>query len=315
MIWMNRIDSMLSVLSVPRHQKALRYLRIVVGCILLYIYAINFNQRYFLFGPESVYSDPALFNVFRMVNSTWFNVLYFIAIAAALCLAVGIGGRLVTAVNLIFFWSWTSASALIGDGGDNLLRVMLPYLILTDLAEKLDREPSSLWQKTLGIIHNFGLLAIIIQLCFVYLTAGLMKIQGEMWRDGTALYYVLQVNEFSNPRVAPFIIKHTWLSVMGSYATVLYQIAFPFLVFHRRLKLAVVLVSVSFHLGIWIYMNLPTFSWVMIIFEIVMFSDQELTVYSSRLRSFVFQNPAVTKLRNYRKRSDALTVSSKVENL
>ncbi len=72
---------------------------------------------------------------------------------------------------------------------------MFAYLLLTGLYGALKPKPETLWQRVLGIVHNLGLLAIVTQLCIVYMTAGLMKVQGEMWRDGTALYYILQVDE------------------------------------------------------------------------------------------------------------------------
>ncbi|MWV44127.1 hypothetical protein GRF59_10835 [Paenibacillus sp. HJL G12] len=267
------IDKAIDVISVPRHQVGMKLVRIIIGVILLYIYSVNYGQRFFLFGPDGVFSDSNLFSLFHVDSPLVFNILYHVAILAALCFTIGWGGRIIVFINFLFFWSWTSVSLLIGDGGDNLLRVMFPYLILTDLFGKLDSKPTTLWKKALGILHNFGWMAVILQICYVYFTAGLMKIQGGMWQDGTALYYILQVDEFRNPLFSSLIVNHPWTSVAGSYVTIFFQIAFPFLILYRRVKPFVIAVSIMFHLGIWVFMNLPSFSLVMIAFELPLLSD------------------------------------------
>lgn len=212
-----------------------------------------------------------------------------------------------TLINFLFFWSWTSVSFLIGDGGDNLLRVMFPYLLLTDLFGKIKEKPTTLWQRSLGILHNFGLYAIILQLCIVYFTAGLMKVQGSMWQDGTALYYIFQVDEFRNPLFSDFITNHIWISVIGSYFTIFFQLAFPFLILHPKIKPYVVLTSIALHFGIWITMNLPSFSWIMIAFELPFLSNSEYRkmIVSSNLR---LQHLKATFLSIFRKQKRTGTI-------
>lgn len=290
--WMDR---KLEFISSPLHQMGLRYIRILLGWIMIYMYTINYAQRHFLFSMDGVYSNSSTFNLFYVSSSVVFDVLYHLAILAALFFVMGLGGRLTTFINFIFFWSWTSAAMMIGDGGDNLLRVMFPYLLLTDLYGRLEIKPVTLWKKILGIFHNFGLAAIVLQLCFVYFTAGLMKIQGDMWQDGTALYYILQVNEFSNPSLSGFIVNHPWLSVLGSYFTVFFQVAFPFMILNRRLKYIAILTSIFMHVGIWLFMNLPSFSWIMITFELSLLSDSEYKSLFSRQNSLL--NKATYKIR------------------
>jgi hypothetical protein len=108
-----RLDLCLNRISIPYHQTGLRYLRIILGWIILYIYSINYEQRHFLFGPQGVYTQTSAFSLFRIFEPQWFDIMYHLAMAAALCFAVGIGGRIVTFLNFLFFWSWTSVSVLV----------------------------------------------------------------------------------------------------------------------------------------------------------------------------------------------------------
>lgn len=272
---MNWMDSKLDFISSPLHQMGLKFIRILLGWIMIYIYTINYAQRHFLFSMDGVFANPTSFNLFYVSNPVVFEVLYHAAILAALCFVMGVGGRFTTFINFLFFWSWSSAALMIGDGGDNLLRVMFPYLLLTDLYGKLEVKPATLWKRVQGMLHNFGLAAMVLQLCYLYFTAGLMKVQGDMWQDGTALYYILQVQEFSNPAIAGLIVNNPLISVIGSYVTVFFQVAFPFLILNRRLKYVAILTSIFMHIGIWLFMNLPSFSWIMITFELALLSDSE----------------------------------------
>ena len=83
------------------------------------------------------------------------------------------------------------------------------------------------------VLHNIGLCLVISQICIVYLEAGLYKVQGTLWQDGTAsttaavrrLRCVPAPGRSADPLTLPVVV--------ATYVTVLAQIAFPFLLFHR----------------------------------------------------------------------------------
>ncbi len=301
----HEIDTLLDRLTRPLHVRGLRYARVLLGAIMLYIYGINFAQRHTLFGPQGILTDTDTFSLFHVANPLTFDLLYLLAMAMALCFMLGIGGRLITLGNLLFFWSWTNSALLIGDGGDNILRIMLVYFVLLEVSGPPPDRERTLWQKISAIAHNAGLLAIAIQISTVYFTAGLMKVQGEMWQDGTALYYILQVDEFRNPAVVKWLLPHTTLLVIASYATVFFQLAFPWMLLHPRAKWIAVAVSITFHLGIWITMNLPSFSLIMIALELPLLSDRDYEQLDSLcgvVRNFIerVQAPLIARLRQGR---------------
>ena len=47
------------------------------------------------------------------------------------------------------------------------------------------------------MIGNVAWLALVAQVCILYCTSGLAKVQGRLWQEGTAVYYVLRSAEFS----------------------------------------------------------------------------------------------------------------------
>ncbi len=53
-----------------------------------------------------------------------------------------------------------------------------------------------------SLFHHAGLAAIILQLCILYGASALYKVQGEMWQNGTAIYYITRTQEFAWPGVS-----------------------------------------------------------------------------------------------------------------
>ncbi|MCG6197984.1 HTTM domain-containing protein, partial [Anoxybacillus sp. LAT_38] len=59
---------------------------------------------------------------------------------------------------------------------------------------------------------------------------------GEVWHNGTAVYYILQVDEYSHPFFQNLILQNDFLIVLSTYASVIVKLAFPFLLFNRCTK-------------------------------------------------------------------------------
>lgn len=112
------------------------------------------------------------------------------------------------------------------------------------------------------------------QIFVVYLTSAMYKIQGELWQDGTAMYYILRVPEFSWPIVTEQYTRYSWLIVTSTYFAVLFQLLFPVLVAVRETRVLAIAVAVIFHLGIALLMGLTSFSIYMIATEAIFLSDR-----------------------------------------
>lgn len=107
------------------------------------------------------------------------------------------------------------------------------------------------------------------------LHSGFFKAQGHMWTNGTALYYVLNVEEYSLPSLAHFIYNNPYLVVIGSYSAILCQIAFPFLIWNKYLKWPILIGSIGFHLAIGFFMGLVQFAIAMISLDLLLIKDVE----------------------------------------
>ena len=185
----------------------------------------------------------------------------FIAVQLGAALLALLGIRLwtmtllvhVTTVNL-FNKAWMTL-----DGGHNLVSLMLTYMLFMNLPQSDGGAPVQ------TALSNAALVMMRLQVVAVYLTAGLCKVGGELWQSGMALFYVLQVDRYSHPAVRGLLADHAWMSVVATYATVAFQLAFPPLVWVRRARPWLLAAGVFFHLQIAFVMGLTTFGLAMIV--------------------------------------------------
>ncbi|PRY52489.1 vitamin K-dependent gamma-carboxylase-like protein [Knoellia remsis] len=269
----------------PRALSAVAVIRAVIGLCGLAMYVSDYRIRHLLFRPDVLGAGviaspqetglvPTLYSTFR--DGAGFEAVYHVGMLAALAVTLGVGGRLGLAVHYLLIWSLYATNPLVLDGGDNLVMILGLVLLLTRCYDRLTvvrlfrgRGTQRSVPPVATIAHNTGVLLVAAQICIVYLMAGLYKVQGRLWQDGTALYYVLRVPEFTWPGVTEHLFRFEWLLVLGAYATVWLSIYFPLLVLVRRTRLWAVLAMSVFHVSIAALMGLTSFALIMIACDLV----------------------------------------------
>lgn len=267
-------------------------LRIASGFIILYIYLIHYDQRHFLWTNSGVniYTDNFKENIYSLYNLSdslhYFDIIYHLGIIVTIFYLIGYKGRLFSILNYVFFYSIYVRMYHIGDGGDNLLTICLFFLLFANCTayfsidsykyHSLQKKRKHTFLSQLSsIIHNFSVVFCIVQLCIVYFISASYQIMGEIWQNGTAIYYIAQVNEYSRPLLRFIVNNFPWAAILFTYASIIIKIAFPFTIMNAKLKPFMVGGIVFFHLGIGLGMGLLTFSSIMIAIELLVFTDEE----------------------------------------
>lgn len=297
----------------PHRMYAAALLRVGLGAVMFLFYATHFHERQLFWGPHGeldwaywVARNAGPLNLFRLSSSPVFvDVLYVSATTVSLLFAVGFLPR-VTAVafaclNLSFFdRNWQ-----ILDGGQNVAQLLSVYLCFVDTSRilciktwtpRIAAYPAI--RDGLAIVHNAGMLTIALQAATIYFWSGIYKCMGLKWVDGTALYYILRVHEFSLPGVSELIYHSADLVLLGTYSTLIFQLSFPYLMWNRRLKPILFALACSFHLAIAVLMGLVLFSATMIVLDVGILSDANLEAVFARLRvnrAIVVRDPAYAR--------------------
>lgn len=312
-------------------------LRIGYGFLYLAFLLREFPHRNEIWGPGSPWTPDLARELLRQSgwfsiltlsdNTTYFEACYTAAVVTSVLFMLGWHARATSVLFAIVVTSFDSRDILMGDGGDNLTVLMSLYLVCTACGRRwsLDSrrrrmrtdfrergriaarsallsasQPAALVRAQLTtILHNCGMFVIAAQVCILYGAAGLYKVQGSEWRDGTALHYVLNLDLFRPwPALSHLADTHQLLIAAAGYLTVLVQVALPFALF-SRLKYVVLVLLITMHLGIAVLMGLPMFSGAMIVADTVFLSDRFLLRAARTGRGLVSHLPPAAEVRGF----------------
>ncbi|MFD4556606.1 HTTM domain-containing protein [Streptomyces sp. NPDC058469] len=308
-----RIGAFLTVLTEqPISLYAAAVLRIGYGFLYLVFLLREFSYRDEIWGPGSPWTPELARQLFDQTgwlsiltlsdSRPYFETCYALALVTSALFLLGWRTRVVSVLFAVVVASFHARAIFMTDGGDNLILLMALYLVLTACGRRwsLDarrtrrrasarkgesgstdsgagefRHQLAMSRRTLtAVLHNCGMFVIAAQVCFLYGSAGLYKVQGGSWGNGTALHYVLNLDLFRPwPELSLLADEHDVLIAIACYLTVLVQVAFPFVLF-GRLKYPVLTMLLGMHLGIAVLMGLPLFSGAMIIADAAFLPDR-----------------------------------------
>lgn len=283
--------------------------RILSGLAVLGLLVSNIRHRDVLFGPGSVWAAPIQggageapyywpTELVAQLGSTVFLFYYLAVIVLAVLWTVGWQARLVGLLMLIGEVSIIERAPLVGDQGDNILRIGLVLLLLMQTdeywsvaawrrARRGPRDPRLPLWLTNGV-HNIALATLAFQVVVVYFSAGMAKARGDLWQHGTALYYPLQLHEFRPFPLLNDLFTHFGLVVgVATYVVLLVELGFGFALLHpvaRRVAIAGVIVL---HVSIAVLMALPWFSLSMVAFVAIFVSTSTYEALDRRARALL----------------------------
>ncbi|NMA78015.1 MAG: HTTM domain-containing protein [Actinomycetales bacterium] len=287
-------------------------MRIASGSFLLGWLLLNLPIASRIWGPGSAYWQPYReilgykfpFTFLQEAGPGFFWAWYLVTIALVVAFTLGWRTRIVTPLLFIAYTALNGQNTPISDGGNYFIRIMLIYLILVDVSRRwsLDSrrraKTNSPETQTGSVLHNIGLCLVVAQICIVYLEAGLYKVQGSLWQDGTAVYYPLQSEAYGVfPPLADLMTHWTFPVVIATYVTVLAQVAFPFLLFNKITRRFALIVLLGMHLSIAVAMGLPFFSGIMASADAVLVSGATWVAIITWLRIALTENRAALALR------------------
>jgi hypothetical protein len=216
----------------------------------------------FTYGPR--------LNVLALLPQTDFAIEAFLAFSllVAVLVLVGFQTRVATVLLWVCLTSFHQRNFYILHAGDTMTRNIAFLLMFTpsDRAFSLDRwlrlrrgvEPPGV-----PLVAPWSLRLIQFQLCAMYIATVAWKLMGTAWREGTAVHYVLQLDEYRHFAVPAFM--HTWwFSKFATWGTLGVELAVPLLVWFRRLRYPVLLCGAALHLGLEYALNIPGLQWVVL---------------------------------------------------
>jgi hypothetical protein len=206
------------------------------------------------------------------------HVCFWMTVAHAGALLVGLLPRVNAAFLFVWIVSFQNRNSLINDGEDTLMR-MIGFLMIwlpsgrcwsvNALIRRWWRSghltATSAAESNGCLAPGWALRLLQLEMAGMLFCTGLMKLAGEPWLNGTALYYVSRLDDhFGRFPVPAWAFDTPWLVALITWSVVLVELAVPTLIWFRETRLPCLLALVVFHLANEWTMNLFLFHWLML---------------------------------------------------
>jgi len=103
-----------------------------------------------------------------------------------------------------------------------------------------------------------------LHMCIIYLFGGIGKMRGEMWWDGSAVWYAISNFEYQSMDLT-WMVTWPWLIALLTHVTVFWETFYCFFVWPKLTRPICLGLAVAVHGGIALFLGMKTFGLAMII--------------------------------------------------
>lgn len=193
--------------------------------------------------------------------------LFALNVLFAAALLVGYRTPLAALGTWFLMASMQARNPVVLHGGDMTIRLMLFWAVFLPTGARFSLDAA---RKDVAVqptrALSLGTAALTLQVCFIYWFAAALKTDPVWWRDGTAVYYALSLDQFNTP-LGRYLLNYPDLLKAATFASYWLEAVGPIFLFcpfwTGPVRLAVVLGFIGFHLlGLGLCLELGLFSWI-----------------------------------------------------
>lgn len=243
----------------PEPTSTIAVVRIVFGFVATLWTLSQASELLTFYGPAGVLPtapapQPGVWSVLNISDSAPVVIaLWAVTLIGAVGVTIGFHPRLAAVLFLIGVISFERRDPQILNAGDFLLRILGVYLLLSPAGEALSVDR---WRRARDRFWEFPLRApwalrlMQIQLSVVYFATLWGKLQGDLWRDGTAVSYALRVYDIHRFPTPSFVTGSVVITELLTFGTLLLELSLAVLIWNRVLRPWVLALGVTLHLAI-----------------------------------------------------------------
>jgi hypothetical protein len=265
-------------------------------------YINNYLKRYNV-DPRRLYTlgTPIFSFWFHLRDPMWMAVAQGLCVLAALCFTLGLATRVTSFLTWFAALNYIHRDGVVLFGVDTMMTILLLYLMIgpSGAALSLDRLLAR-WRhgRTSGgtmpapaphepsVSANLALRLLQVHVCIIYGVAGISKLQGNAWWNGTALWSVLANYEFAPMHWELYNLLLRWLGkhqlvfelflTSGAYFTLAFEMLYPVGIWFRRTRWLFLGAAILLHGVIGLFMGLTTFSLIMLVMNSAFLTSAEV---------------------------------------
>lgn len=266
----------------PSDPHTLSVLRILAGGMLFYTHLVWSKDLVAFLGPDSWIPSAASIEL-HQGSYAWSHLWYFdspgilwgqhiVVLAIMAMFTVGLFTRVTSVLTCLLTISYCHRLEGALFGLDQVNAMLAMYLMIGPsgavysvdrwLAKRRANKPLPRPMATTS--GNVAIRLIQVHMCIIYLFGGISKMRGEMWWDGTAVWYAVSNLEYQSLDMT-WIVRYPWMIASLTHITVFWETFYCFLVWPRTTRPIALGIAVCVHGGIAVCLGMITFGTAMII--------------------------------------------------
>lgn len=281
----SRLDHLIERASAPVSAFVVDLFR-VAGGLLVVAYFLRLFLEFGDYTSEAGLLDHALHrHLFWFIKLTLFfpgapeaYQLFLLALGAtgAVMLTVGWRPKLGAAVAWVIAVSVHRWNFAVINVDDSTITLLLWWMLFLPIGHCLTYRSWRNWRAEVGLrVNGFFVRAFFVNLFLYYLTAGLTKLWSPLWREGLALFVILQL---------PLARTSGWWDLsdlpmmwLGNHFTLIFEPLFPFLLLLPKghpVKYLLGVGQIALHLAIPLSIGVPYANFALILVLILEFHGE-----------------------------------------
>lgn len=269
----------------PEAPYTLSLIRILAGAMLFYTHLVYSLDMQAMLGRSSLVSPSASQLLSTAADDgrmyAW-SYLWYIespallwaahiaALAVFALLTVGLWTRVVSVLAFLISLAYCHRMMGAQFGLDQVNTMLAMYLMVGpsgavySVDRLLARRRGATEEPAASPWTTVAIRLIQLHMCIIYLFGGIGKMRGEMWWDGSAVWYAIANLEYQSMDVT-WLVRWPVLIALLTHITVFWETFYCFFVWPRLTRPICLGLAVAVHGGIALFLGMKTFGLAMII--------------------------------------------------
>lgn len=256
----------------PHQAYPLGLVRIAFGALVIVWTLWLLPIRGALLGPDGVVPEqPSIANTWGLfaVWNTDEAILIGIVVllVAAIALIVGWHSRIAAVVVFVLILSLERRNPWMFNSGDALVRIEALLIALSPCGAALSldqrRRTGAFWSAQTR--PNWPIRLLQVQFSILYLAAVQVKLTGQPWLEGTAVSYVLRIEDMTRIPLPQWLVTNALATNAMTWSVIAIELAVGILVWFPRFRPWVLSAGIVMHLLIDLTIQIGIFSYAMFV--------------------------------------------------
>jgi uncharacterized membrane protein YphA (DoxX/SURF4 family) len=263
----------------PVSPTTLGLFRIIFGTVVFLSNLGQFPARNIFYGENAIVRFQTMDQMFPRVHPWLFfrwmpqadpalEFFFIFLLVVNILFVLGLFTRVTSVLLFLGVLTMNNRNPFVENAGDTLLRVNLFYLMFSECgaAYSIDRwirVKEGKETKSHKLIPAWPQRLLQLQLVYVYLDTIYLKLPGDGWRDGTAMYYALGYIEMRRFDLRPIFFYHLWQIKLATYSVFIGEASVGLFIWIKKMRYWLMGVAFCLHEGINLTMQFPVFQYAM----------------------------------------------------